>query len=764
MIAMKKYLIKGALALFATGLFFSCAEKESEYVPVAQQKVKAFEDVFREVYGDNIDPYQKWGFSDRMIVANGDSVEETIIEDDVVPTRSFRAGTRGAGTRGAYPNGNEWCKTYDVPYALTEHQKDIVRQYFQQVKDPTDVRLSFTNFFVQDVYKGGTNTLGALTTESYTSAYGSTFYGSNQMDRLTCAGKNGVGNEHINNYNNAQCSSRSDIKHTGDYVDGYTPYTRDNYDKDKGWENCEVENFNHLKQYTDKIMLMEDCSTDYFGYQNSLQSSNRYNDMFKRVSGSEIMRWARLNNKTIYGDSDVSGMYFVGFDYEADLSHGLTDIYQGNSYLVTEVDENTPGAFQVPNKNDGKWYIAGARDHYYSDWIIRIVPGDKIPQHEYGEGSRENIWDDVKDEWDQVISQSGRIFCEDLGKAGREDLDYNDAVFDVIIWEHTHTVQPMISTTTWTTTDNEIDPGSEKTSEPVTNGDPVITKTYYAQIELLAAGGTIPLTVAGEEVHNAFGVAVVTMVNTRDGNSTAFGSYEAKDPVFIGNIDKTVFFNGQTYNLKLVEGIQHAKDVQIVSSYDGSQVLELSADGAKAPHKLFVPFGTIWASERRPLNMAYPEFGNYVSDASKVWVNNYNSSYLYTAPAQGLNVMPSVMKTKRASNSETADILSTQTYTYQSWSLNNISLNIDQFKVGDRLRFYGSGINANSHITVVFSDGSQPYLIDTDFATPDGNGNYPSVACVEVLLDQLSCDKLNSSKVVQVQGRDFTLTQITRVP
>ena len=68
MIAMKKYLIKGALALFAGAFLFSCAEKESEYVPLAQQKTKAFEEVFKEVYGDNIDPYQKWGFSDKVHV------------------------------------------------------------------------------------------------------------------------------------------------------------------------------------------------------------------------------------------------------------------------------------------------------------------------------------------------------------------------------------------------------------------------------------------------------------------------------------------------------------------------------------------------------------------------------------------------------------------------------------------------------------------------------------------------------------------------
>ena len=60
---MKKYLVKGALALFGGAFLFSCADKETDYVPVAQQKVKAFEDVFKEVYGDNIDPYQDWGFS-----------------------------------------------------------------------------------------------------------------------------------------------------------------------------------------------------------------------------------------------------------------------------------------------------------------------------------------------------------------------------------------------------------------------------------------------------------------------------------------------------------------------------------------------------------------------------------------------------------------------------------------------------------------------------------------------------------------------------
>jgi hypothetical protein len=101
--------------------------------------------------------------------------------------------------------------------------------------------------------------------------------------------------------------------------------------------------------------------------------------------------------------------------------------------------------------------------------------------------------------------------------------------------------------------------------------------------------------------------------------------------------------------------------------------------------------------------------------------------------------------------------------------LKEIELNVDKFYPGDRLRFYGSGINGESYITVVFADSSRPYFVDTKFADSDKDGNYPSTACIEVLLDEVYCDKLNNSKkdgkiMLQVQGRYFTLDQITRVP
>jgi hypothetical protein len=471
----------------------------------------------------------------------------------------------------------------------------------------------------------------------------------------------------------------------------------------------------------------------------------------------------------------------------------------GNDYAIIQANAIThDGNEQFRMSYYGKLYIA--TDNHFELWY-KDAPNTKqpsyyaestvlfqfkrdtcpvtIPQtdcspgasggHSYGEGSREDTWNEEAEEWDQITSQSGRIFCEDLGKAAREDLDYNDVVFDVIIWKYTKTIQPMKSTTTWTTTDGQVDAGSQKTSPAVTNGSPTVTTVHYAQIILLAAGGTIPLTVAGEEVHNAFGVGVTTMVNTRDGNSTAFGAYEAKEPVEIGKIQKTVTFGDKTYYLKLTQDIQRAQDVPIIVNYGDSQVAELTANAAKAPHKLLVPFGTQWTSERKPLNLAYPNFVNYVSDASKSWVDNPVEYCLYDTRHTGLGAMPLVMKMKKNWGSESMDVLTSQTYAYDDWSLKEVYLNVDKFYPGDRLRFYGSGINADSYITVVFADGSKPYLIDTIFAESDKDGKYPSRACIEVFLDEGYCEKLNNSKkngkiMLQVQGRSFTLDQIGRVP
>ena len=48
---MKKYLIKGALALVVGGFMASCANDDVEYVPIAQQRTKAYKEAFKELIG-----------------------------------------------------------------------------------------------------------------------------------------------------------------------------------------------------------------------------------------------------------------------------------------------------------------------------------------------------------------------------------------------------------------------------------------------------------------------------------------------------------------------------------------------------------------------------------------------------------------------------------------------------------------------------------------------------------------------------------------
>ena len=776
-IAMKKYLVKGALALFGGAFLFSCAEKESEYVPLAQQKVQAFEDVFKEIYGD-IDPYQDWGFSSGKVEVDTSDpsqvVEVVDLGGDVAVTRTAAFGGMNAllafrgGTRAHNANGNEWFKKYDVPYALTWHQKDLVRQYFQQVKDPGGDCPEWSTFFVQQVYKGHTNvTSDSKTTEQYVAGNGDIVIGSNKMNKLTCANKAENGNEHINNYNNADCSGRSDIKHSGVYKDGYTPFTEDNFPQDKGWENCVNENNNNLKEFSDTIMLMEDCSTKYFGYENSLQSSYVYNDMFTCVYGDDIMKWARDNNKTIYDDGDVSGMYFVGFDYEADLKHNLTDRTQSNSYLVTESTQSTGGSFEVPNKNDGKYYVDGARDHYYSDWIVRIVPGNPEPQPTY-KYPEEGI-----DDWTQI--ESGRVFCEDLGRATREDLDYNDVVFDAIIFQN-HTKY-----TKWKETyvNNVL-------KEKVVIEGPTEATKYYAYVEILAAGGTIPITVAGQQVHGLFKpkAADATMINTRDNNSTAFGSYEERDPVQLGTISKEFEAKlpdgtKKNYNLMLYEiekpaDNQFIKTIQIVSSFDNAQVSELKGEKGGAPQKFMAPIGTKWTSERKNISLAYPGFDAWVKGGSAPW-SNVNTNYVYDKTQHSNSVqLPLAMKARRTIDTGEETALWTGANTFgDSWNLANMSatLDLDKFYPGDRLRFWGVGIKDEAWITVIIGD-IKPYFVDSDFPNyvvdADGKKEARTTGCVEVMLDENSAALLNSKvsegKVTfQVQGRNFTLSRICRV-
>ena len=200
----------------------------------------------------------------------------------------------------------------------------------------------------------------------------------------------------------------------------------------------------------------------------------------------------------------------------------------------------------------------------------------------------------------QLVEQ-GRVFCEDLGTRSSNDVDFNDVVFDAYIYK--------VNTGTKTT----IKKNGVFFSENVeTTGT-----SYYANIILLAAGGTYPLTVAGTEIHTALGATSTSViVNTCSSDEDAYSNpyintTSAKD---LGNIPD----------------ITSIKAIPIIVKI-GDEVHELTAEQGEAAEKICIEkIGTKWTKERKKIKFAY-DFQSYVNDASKkFWDNILDESLLYT--------------------------------------------------------------------------------------------------------------------------------------
>jgi hypothetical protein len=952
---MKKYLIKGALALFAGALVLSCAEKESEYVPVAQQKAKAFEDVFKEVYGDNIDPYQKWGFSDRMIIANGDSVEFEDLDDVVAGSRyRTRAGTRtspkpdtptfsnydaskkpakpsfattldAAKAAGAvYANDvtswSDGLKVYiDKDYNWTDGNKsnliiyvngdvkyysgvsnngdgatfvvlqnstlhlssfgdnlkiylapgavlDLTKSYDWQGNENTNFdgnvsiyksnafvylsgtsRVTGTNITFKDGCKvlnnGGTisatnlnvENSAVLWNEGTVKTSGNLQLGNESAYVYNATGKSITVSGDINLTNNNNifyndgkitCSGNVTLQNTNaEFINenSATLTVTGNYSTAAGGKtynegtvtitgNTNLSNSNSKGWVNDGNWTCGSFTVDNYSHSN-------FNNCFLTVNGKFYLNcgtfvnnagalvtcnsfeWVNTSDFYLGGKSKLdvkgtlttnnydSGYGFRGFGDQYAIIAANKITHNGNEqfrmsyygYLFIDTNDHFELWYKdAPNTNQPSyWYESTVKFKFKGDrapfTYVKKSCGGYSPKPGNGSDSEESVKDE--DVWSQVTSQTGRVFCEDLGQATREDLDYNDVVFDLIIWKYKKWTKTTTTTTTWKTTDGVEVPGTRETSESTTITN--LDSTYYAQITLMAAGGTLPLTVAGVEVHDAFGVGVTTMVNTVNDYSTVYGSCKTLKPVAIGNVTKSVKYNGKTESLKLFTGYQNAIDIPIVVNYNGKSINELSANSGKAPHKLFVKPGTKWAIERKNLALAYPDFVNYVTDANKNWTtsSSKNEYYMYNeGDTRGLSVMPTVIKNRRTYVAGKAKNLWTGSQSYgSSWSLNNVSttFDVDVLYPGDRLRFYAKGIGEEAWINVSINN-TKPYLLDSNFPNYvlDASGRKTMLGAngegyIEVVLDETTAALLNKL-IAQgypfvVQGRNFILTRIAVV-
>lgn len=244
----------------------------------------------------------------------------------------------------------------------------------------------------------------------------------------------------------------------------------------------------------------------------------------------------------------VNGSYYVGFDFCASYSFNTRTADGG---FVKERYDQDPGEEfdtnfngytlrsndEVVYNSDGtiKGYKGGDkdihRDHKYNDWIVKISPAKQVTEPV----------DEVKEQ--------GRIFCEDLGTIG--DFDFNDVVFDAKLY-----------------------------------------KSGKIEIDVFAAGGTLPIAVAGEDIT----IGKMSNTGVNNGRPTQHISISAEEATT----------NGWTSLISIP--IVVTRD--ITDAVDGS--VELTAEEGKAPQKICVPLTTDWVDEYVNINTAYPNFAKWV--------------------------------------------------------------------------------------------------------------------------------------------------------
>ena len=334
---------------------------------------------------------------------------------------------------------------------------------------------------------------------------------------------------------------------------------------------------------TKDIYYLNDQTSKYAGKSSHFGSQA---DIESSPAGSDI-RANLLRNG--YTEAQVNAMTFNTNEKVLDLTKILPKINancmprQGESFM--------------------KWYYDfedRGRDGIYSDWIVTLTKAKEI-----GDNSDDTPSEGTEDINVQRIID-GRIFCEDLGSADRTDIDFNDVVFDAF---------------TYVTDTYEV-PYTLNNGNKVYNWNNKLYKstTYNkTDINLLAAGGTIDIQVAQQDVNTLLGIGKTTMANTYvEGASPDLSHTSTRD----GVSPYKFTLNSESYT--------DLRNIPI-SVKQGNQVRELSANIGDVPQKFRAPVGTPWLVERRAIDYGFPRFRNWVESEQQTgepW-NFMTYDYLY---------------------------------------------------------------------------------------------------------------------------------------
>lgn len=264
------------------------------------------------------------------------------------------------------------------------------------------------------------------------------------------------------------------------------------------------------------------------------------------ADSDEAKAWVRLGGESRIFDHKGAAFHVTG----ANLTFGYKTVrfFSDNYYIDMNNwqttfnnfnSESTEASLRTAQSENSTWNLHN---------VSKIYTGKDFSQvtATFTEGQCGATWTPNDGGNDNPVVEEGRIMCEDLGTIG--DFDFNDVVFDAKIY-----------------------------------------KDGTTEITLLAAGGTLYLTVAGEEVHEKFDAKLHEMINTGL------------------NTRPSVSFTA-------AEKYSHLIDIPIrVRKQEGANITyyELTAIKGQAPQKICVPIGTKWADEYVSITRAYPLFKDW---------------------------------------------------------------------------------------------------------------------------------------------------------
>lgn len=247
------------LAAATLTVFAACSEYDPgmsnnvlDYTDEELATIKEYAENFVTRYGA-IDPNHTWGFG------------ELGSEDEAL------------STRGSSPEGNLWESWgYEIPAPITDRERAAVVEAFR-THTQSDTNPQLTNFFVQQVYKGGweyalvDHNEADYTYPDNTEGNHNYYISSDHMDHLHCG-----------------------VARTGDQL--YNEW-------DNGYDHIFDFNYGNSDDYNGCMLMLNSATTDFY-YNNSVDSKQHHEYIILTVTWTEE------------DGSQHSGAY-VGFDFYA---------------------------------------------------------------------------------------------------------------------------------------------------------------------------------------------------------------------------------------------------------------------------------------------------------------------------------------------------------------------------------------------------------------------------------------------------------------